>query len=134
MGFSIAGYGGSTYRAGARIPNIPPPTLTSLDFSRPLPPFNQYASGSGVAILPSLIRSITMGAFSKAFTQLFSALTVLFTAFESICNTANNLATVAEESSGSYKDQARIDRAMKLAQLEHDRATAAKALTNQVQP
>lgn len=69
-----------------------------------------------------------MGAFSKAFTQLFSALTVLFTAFESICNTANNLAIVAEESSGSYKDQARIDRAMKLAQLEHDRATAAKAL------
>ena len=69
-----------------------------------------------------------MGAFSKAFTQLFSALTVLFTAFESICNTANNLATVAEESSGSYKDQARIDRQMKLAQLEADRAAAAKAL------
>jgi len=53
-----------------------------------------------------------MSAFSLAFTQFFSALTVLFSAFENICKTADNLAVVAEESSGTYKDQAREDRSV----------------------
>ena len=55
-----------------------------------------------------------MTAFSSAFTSFFAALTVLFSAFKSAANTLNNLAVVAEESSGAYKDQARIDRAQKL--------------------
>jgi hypothetical protein len=65
-----------------------------------------------------------MGAISTAITQLFTALTVLFTAFESLCKTANNLATVAEESSGTYMDQARIDRQIKLSKMEADRRAA----------
>lgn len=65
-----------------------------------------------------------MSAFSIAFTQFFAAITVLFNAFASICQTANNLATVAEESSGQYKDQARVERQAKLRALnaEHDTA------------
>ena len=64
-----------------------------------------------------------MSAFSTAFTQFFSALTVLFSAFASICQTANNLATVAEESSGQYKDQARIERIAKLRALNLEHKT-----------
>ena len=74
-----------------------------------------------------------MSAISLAITQLFNALTVLFTAFESICQTANNLATVAEESSGQYKDQARIQRAMQLSKLEAERR-AAQAVDNAATP
>lgn len=59
-----------------------------------------------------------MSAISLAITQLFTALSVLFSAFESIAKTANNLATVAEESSGTYMDQARIDRQAKLSKLQ----------------
>jgi hypothetical protein len=58
-----------------------------------------------------------MSAFTSAFTQFFTALTVLFTAFSKLCGTADNLASVAEESSGAYRDQARIERAAKLAAL-----------------
>ncbi len=75
-----------------------------------------------------------MGAISTAITQLFTALTVLFTAFESICKTANNLATVAEESSGTYMDQARIERQAKLAKLKHDQAEQQKQLDASVTP
>jgi hypothetical protein len=70
-----------------------------------------------------------MSSISLAITQLFTALTVLFTAFESICKTADNLATVAEESSGQYRDQARIQRAMQLSKLEAERR-AAQAIDN----
>lgn len=66
-----------------------------------------------------------MSAISLAITQFFSALTVLFTAFESICKTADNLATVAEESSGTYKDQARIDRQIKLSKAQAEQRAAA---------
>ena len=58
-----------------------------------------------------------MSAISLAITQFFTALSVLFAAFESICKTAENLATVAEESSGTYMDQARIDRQAKASKL-----------------
>lgn len=51
-----------------------------------------------------------MNAISLAITQFFTACSVLFTAFESICKTLLNLATVAEESSATYMDQARHDR------------------------
>lgn len=74
-----------------------------------------------------------MSAISLAITQLFNALTVLFTAFESICKTADNLATVAEESSGQYRDQARINRAMQLSKLEAERR-AAQAVDNATSP
>lgn len=69
-----------------------------------------------------------MGSFSLAFTQFFNAVTVLFTAIEKICKTADNLATVAEESSGTYMDEARIQRQMKLAKLQAERLTEAKQL------
>ena len=58
-----------------------------------------------------------MSAISLAITQFFSALSVFFTAFESVAKTCNNLATVAEESSGTYMDQARIERQAKLSKL-----------------
>lgn len=47
-----------------------------------------------------------MSAFATAFTQFFTALTVLFSAFSKICQTADNLASVTESASGTYKDQA----------------------------
>lgn len=64
-----------------------------------------------------------MSAFSLAFTQFFSALAVLFTAFEKLCKTADNLATVADESSGAYKDQARVERIAKLRALNAEHQT-----------
>lgn len=70
-----------------------------------------------------------MSAFSTAFTQFFAALTVLFTAFTKIASTVDNLATVADESSGAYCDEARIQRQMKLAKLNHERDAGAKLLT-----
>jgi hypothetical protein len=73
----------------------------------------------------------SMSALSLAITQFFSALGVLFAAFESMAKTTHNLATVAEESSGQYMDQARIERAMKLASLEAERAAAQLKLTHQ---
>jgi hypothetical protein len=65
-----------------------------------------------------------MSAFASAFAQFFAALTVLFTAFKSMCSTIDNLATVAEEASGQYKDQARIDRQIALSKLEATRRIA----------
>lgn len=64
-----------------------------------------------------------MSALSNAFTQFFTALSVLFTAFESICKTMLNLATVAEESSGTYMDQARVERISRLAALNATNGT-----------
>lgn len=65
-----------------------------------------------------------MSAISLAITQFFSALTVLFSAFESSCKTIENLATVAEEASGTYKDQARIERLAKLRALNLENGTS----------
>lgn len=68
-----------------------------------------------------------MSAISLAITQLFTALSVLFTAFESICKTLLNLSTVAEESSGTYMDSARIDRQIALSKLNAQRRIAMAA-------
>ena len=68
-----------------------------------------------------------MSAFATAFTQFFTALTVLFTAFSKICQTADNLASVAEDASGTYKDQAYIDRQIALSKREAERRTALAA-------
>lgn len=69
-----------------------------------------------------------MSAFSQAFNQFFTMLSLLFSAASKLCGTADNLATVAEEASGQYKDQARIDRARNLQRIEHERAQEAKQL------
>ena len=61
-----------------------------------------------------------MSAFAAAFTQFFTALTVLFAAFSKICQTADNLATVAEEASGTYKDQAHHDRQVAINQRKQE--------------
>lgn len=58
-----------------------------------------------------------MSAISAAITQFFSALTVLFSAFEKGAKTIDNLATVAEQSSAMYMDEAAEKRKQKLAQL-----------------
>jgi hypothetical protein len=70
-----------------------------------------------------------MGAFSTAFTQFFAALTVLFSAFSKLAGTVDNLASVAEESSGQYKDQARIDRQAKLYALRNENKDALQITT-----
>ena len=69
-----------------------------------------------------------MSAFSTAFNQFFSFIAICFSALERLGKTADNLATVAEESSGSYKDQARIDRQIKLKELEAKRDSKTKQL------
>lgn len=52
------------------------------------------------------------------FKQLFAAFTMYFFAFEKIAKTANNFADWAEESSAAFADEARIERAKKLAKLK----------------
>lgn len=56
-----------------------------------------------------------MNALSAALVQFFTAITTFFAAFEKIAKTADNLATVAQESSGVYMDEARADRQAKAA-------------------
>lgn len=51
-----------------------------------------------------------MSALATAFTQFFNSITVLFSAFEKIAQTADNLASVAQDSSGEYKDEAAAKR------------------------
>lgn len=50
-----------------------------------------------------------------AIKQFFAMFTVLFAAGEKLAKTADNFATWAEESSGAFSDQARIERKQKLA-------------------
>lgn len=54
----------------------------------------------------------------RMFTQLWAAFTVFFAAFEKIAMAANHLSTWAEESAGSFADEARIQRQQKLAALK----------------
>lgn len=49
--------------------------------------------------------------------QMFTALTVLFTAFESQAKAINHLSTWAEESAGAFADEARLVRQDKLNNL-----------------
>jgi len=53
---------------------------------------------------------------SSAFRSLLLMLTSFFSAGEKIGKTLDNLATVAEETSGQYVDEARADRQAKIAQ------------------
>ena len=75
-----------------------------------------------------------MSAISLAITQLFSALSVLFTACESMAHTINNIAEVGKEASGAYKDQTRIDRLIKQnKQAEDLLASAPKQITSDME-
>lgn len=69
---------------------------------------------------PSLLyRGIAM---IQMFKQLFAMFTVLFSAGEKTAKSLDNLATWAEESSGAFADQARLERAKKLALTNADLA------------
>lgn len=57
-----------------------------------------------------------MQAISVAIVQFFTMLTTLFSAGEKLAGAVDNLATVANESSGDYADEARINREMRKAQ------------------
>lgn len=56
-----------------------------------------------------------MGAMLK---QLWTAFTVLFLAFEKGAASLNHLATWAEETTGTFADEARIARSQRIAALE----------------
>lgn len=63
------------------------------------------------------------------FKQLFAAITVLFTAFESQANAVNHLSKWAEESAGAFADEARILRQAKANNLMKElTATEVKAI------
>jgi hypothetical protein len=70
-----------------------------------------------------------MQALSLAFTQFFATLAVFFSAFEKFGKTIDNIATVAEESSGQYRDEAHINRQAKLLEL-NEKLAKQKLLTN----
>ena len=55
--------------------------------------------------------------------QFFSMFTVLFAAGEKLAMTADNLATVAQETSGAYVDSARSERARKAIILDRQLAS-----------
>ena len=50
----------------------------------------------------------------QMFAQLFSAITVFFAALEKVAKATNHLSTWAEESAGSFADEARVQRQAKL--------------------
>ena len=54
------------------------------------------------------------------FKQLFMSITVFFVALEKSANAVNHLATWGEETAASFADEARIERAKKLANLNAD--------------
>lgn len=55
---------------------------------------------------------------SSTFRSMLMALCAFFSAAEKIGKTLDNLATVAEETSGAYVDEARADRQAKIAARE----------------
>lgn len=75
-----------------------------------------------------------MQAISVAIVQFFTMLTTLFSAGEKLAGAIDNLATVANESSGDYADEARINREMRKAQRERDRELHAQKLLTQTSP
>ena len=50
----------------------------------------------------------------RMLTQLWSAFTVFFISLEKVAKATNHLATWAEESAGSFADEARVQRQAKL--------------------
>lgn len=73
----------------------------------------------------------------QMFRQLFSSITVFFMALEKIAFASNHLASWAEESSGAFADEARIQRQAKLNALKGELAQSQqdlKQVTNQKVP
>lgn len=70
-----------------------------------------------------------MGAMFAALNQFFTAVTVFFSAFEKTAKAVEHLATWSEESAGAFADQARIDRADKLMEMQAASGVKAKALS-----
>jgi CRISPR/Cas system CMR-associated protein Cmr5 small subunit len=62
------------------------------------------------------------------FKQLFTAITVYFIAFEKLANATNHLSTWAEESAGSFADEARIQRQAKMNAMLKDQRVTEKQL------
>lgn len=54
----------------------------------------------------------------QAFKQIWLSIAMLFMAFEKGAGALNHLATWAEESAGTFADEARISRAQRVAALE----------------
>ena len=73
-----------------------------------------------------------MGALKHFIVSFFSALSSWMTAFEKLGKSAENLSTIAEESSGQYADIARIERkqaaALRLKELNISDEEAKKLL------
>lgn len=61
----------------------------------------------------------------QMFAQFFVTFTTLFAALNKFAATIDNLGTVAEETSQSYVDEARVKRQMQLNQLNKELATTA---------
>lgn len=58
-----------------------------------------------------------MSALTASFIQFFTAFSTLFRAFNNVATAMENITDVAAEASGTYRDQARIERAAKLRAL-----------------
>lgn len=65
------------------------------------------------------------------FKQLFSAITVLFMAFERQAKAIDHLSTWAEESAGAFADEARIMRQAKANTMMKDLKVSEKQLANE---
>ena len=63
------------------------------------------------------------------FRHLFAAIASFFAAAEKLGSAANHLGTWADESAGAFADEARIQRAQKKLQLDHDTKKIAIATT-----
>ena len=109
MGTSV---GTDTRCALTQVP--PPPTTLCCA----LPMAGAFALGVDISIRSSTYRSYIMGAITLSIRQFFNALTVLFAAGEKVAKSLDNLATVAEETSGQYVDDSRAQRAIKRIELE----------------
>jgi hypothetical protein len=66
--------------------------------------------------------------FTTMLSQFWVMLSTFFSAGEKIAKTVDNLATVAEEYSASYVDEARADRLAKIAAREQAADITAKAI------
>ncbi len=64
---------------------------------------------------------------SMAIRQLFNAMSTLFSAMDHGAKAIEHLAVTAEETAGAYCDEARVNRAKQLKQLDAELAAADKA-------
>lgn len=69
-----------------------------------------------------------MGSFGSMLSQFFATITVFFGAMEKSARAVDHLSTWAEESAGSFADEARETRKLKLYKLEQQRQEQAKAI------